>query len=178
MNIYVSVGTHEQPFQRLLDSVANAIQVSDDHCWIVQFGIGSWKVCDERLLRSVDYFTPEEVTETLQWADVMVSQASPGNVFGALEAGVWPLVLGRRRAHGEHVDDHQVHFASALASMGLATDIADEKRLREVLESASHTSPADLSARIDAGMRSSSARQAQFREETWALILGLQEGPR
>lgn len=176
MNIYVSVGTHEQPFQRLLNSVADAVARTDDHRWIVQFGVGSWSVVSDHVVRAVDYFGPEEVASTLEWADVMVSQASPGNVFGALEAGVWPLVLGRRHSEREHVDDHQVRFAAALASMGLATDISDAFRLREVIEAVGRMSASDRSALIRTGMKSSTIRQQQFRSETWELILGTDWG--
>ncbi|MFF8187450.1 glycosyltransferase [Microbacterium sp. NPDC016588] len=172
MNIYVSVGTHEQAFQRLLNSVSEVIAQSDDHRWVVQFGVGSWSVVSDRVVRAVDYFTPDEVDSTLQWADFMVSQASPGNVFGALEAGVWPLVLGRRRGEREHVDDHQVRFAAALASMGLATDILDENRLSQVIASVANTSASDRAALIRMGMDSSAVRQRQFRSEAWAHIFG------
>lgn len=83
MNIYVSVGTHEQPFQRLLDAVTRAIEDAGDHRYIVQYGVGEWTSTSARIERAVDYLTPSGVADALGWADILVSQASPGNVFGA-----------------------------------------------------------------------------------------------
>jgi len=177
MNIYVSVGTHEQPFQRLLDAVAYAVDTTGDHRYIVQYGVGSWSSGSDRVEKAVDYLTPEGVREALAWADVFVSQASPGNVFGALDAGVWPLVLGRRHANGEHVDDHQVRFAAVLEEMGLATDIGDAGSLTKMIAEAASIDPGERRARIVDAMRSSEARRELCREQTCALILGLR-GPR
>ncbi|MFG6280924.1 glycosyltransferase [Microbacterium sp. 5K110] len=173
MNIYVSVGTHEQPFQRLLDAVALAVDEAGDHRYIVQYGVGEWSAISDRVERAVDYLTPQGVAESLEWADIFISQASPGNVFGALDAGVWPLVLGRRHANAEHVDDHQVRFASVLEEMGLATDIHDAGTLAHKIAEAATVDPEERRARIADAMRSSEARREMFREQTWSLILGL-----
>lgn len=173
MNIYVSVGTHEQAFQRLLDAVAQAVDAAGEHRYIVQYGVGAWTSRSDRVEKAVDYLTPEEVRAALSWADVMVSQASPGNVFGALDAGVWPLVLGRRYADDEHVDDHQVRFATVLEEMGLATDIRDAGLLSQKIAAAAEKNADDRRVLITEAMRSSSARRDRFRDETWSLILGL-----
>lgn len=173
MNIYVSVGTHEQPFQRLLDAVAQAVEAAGDHRYIVQYGVGSWSSGSHRVEKAVDYLTPEGVREALAWADIFVSQASPGNVFGALDAEVWPLVLGRRYAHGEHVDDHQVRFASVLEEMGLATDIGEAGSLTQKIADAALVDPDERRAAIADAMRSSEDRRRTFRDQTWSLILGL-----
>jgi UDP-N-acetylglucosamine transferase subunit ALG13 len=169
MRIYVSVGTHEQPFQRLLDSVASAVS-SMDHEWIVQYGVGTWGLLSP-VVRASAYLSADEVKDALGWADVMISQASPGNSFGALDAEVWPIVLGRQKSHGEHVDDHQVRFAAALADMGLATDMQSESRLPEVLSEVALRAPGSRKSAIRAAMAESSARRAIFRDEAWTLIL-------
>lgn len=171
MKIYVSVGTHEQPFQRLLDAVASAIASAEGNEWLVQYGVGKWAAADSSV-RAVAYLSGEEVTEALSWADVLVSQASPGNSFGALDAGVWPIVLGRRKALGEHVDDHQVRFAAALADMGLATDLGKEGRLAEVLRQESRRDPGERLRVIQDAMAASEERRRVFREQAWPLILG------
>ena len=170
MRIYVSVGTHEQPFQRLLDSVALLVGSPDDE-WLVQHGMGAWAT-DAPGVRAVDYLTAHEVSETLTWADVMVSQASPGNAFGALDAGVWPIVLGRQKRFGEHVDDHQVRFARALAEMGLATELRDVAELASALETERRREPADRRTAIAEANAASRARRRHFGTEAWPLILG------
>ena len=169
MKIYVSVGTHEQPFQRLLDSVASVVR-STDHEWVIQFGVGTWEA-PSSVVRASAYLSADEVRDALGWAEVMISQASPGNCFGALDAEVWPIVLGRQKSHGEHVDDHQVRFAAALADMGLATDLKSESKLLEVLSEVALRAPDLRRAAIRTAMAESTARRATFRDEAWNLIL-------
>ena len=50
------------------------------------------------------------------------SSATPGSgtALLTLEHGKCPVLLPRRRAHGEHTDDHQRLIAQELASRGLA----------------------------------------------------------
>ena len=67
MKIYVSVGTHEQQFQRLLDAVRTHVGNPSDE-WVVQYGVGTWDL-EAPGLRSVDYLTAQEVAETLAWAE-------------------------------------------------------------------------------------------------------------
>jgi UDP-N-acetylglucosamine transferase subunit ALG13 len=57
-------------------------------------------------------------------ADVVVAHAGVGTAITALSAGKCPVLLPRRKRHGEHVDDHQVDIARALGSRGLAV-VAD-----------------------------------------------------
>ena len=53
-------------------------------------------------------------------ADVVVSHAGTGAALTALEHGHRPVLVPRRVAHHEHVDDHQTQIAAELARRGLA----------------------------------------------------------
>lgn len=131
VRIFVAVGTHEQPFQRLLDAVEQLCS-KGEYQWRVQYGTGS--VGDAPFDLAQDYFDTDDIVSLgYQWADVVVSQASPGIVFSALEAGSWPIVLGRRVSKGEHVDDHQLHFARQLGQLGWATAIDDAGELADAI---------------------------------------------
>lgn len=165
----VSVGTHEQPFQRLLDAAAGAVRARPGDEWVVQYGVGSWTIADHRV-RAASYLDADAMRETLEWADVLVSQASPGNVFGAHRAGAWPLVLGRTHAAGEHVDDHQVHFAAALVRLGHATDIQRPELLSSALDLEALRSRAERRRRTGAAMRSARDAERAFRDDVWSVL--------
>jgi UDP-N-acetylglucosamine transferase subunit ALG13 len=51
-------------------------------------------------------------------ADLLIMHAGAGSIMHAVEAGKVPVVMPRRAAFGEHVNDHQVEFAQALAEAG------------------------------------------------------------
>lgn len=54
-------------------------------------------------------------------ADVVISHAGVGSLLGLLEMGIHPLLATRKRARGEHVDDHQTQIAGLANELGIAT---------------------------------------------------------
>jgi UDP-N-acetylglucosamine transferase subunit ALG13 len=52
--------------------------------------------------------------QAMREADVVVSHAGVGSALAAMQAGRRALYVPRRRAHGEHIDDHQVAMAREL----------------------------------------------------------------
>jgi UDP-N-acetylglucosamine--N-acetylmuramyl-(pentapeptide) pyrophosphoryl-undecaprenol N-acetylglucosamine transferase len=62
----------------------------------------------------------QEMVAATEWADVVVSHAGVGSATTALEHGKLPVLVPRRLAHNEHIDDHQIQVAQELADRGLA----------------------------------------------------------
>jgi UDP-N-acetylglucosamine transferase subunit ALG13 len=60
----------------------------------------------------------DEFIEHIRDADLLIMHAGAGAIMHAVEAGKVPVVMPRRAAFGEHVNDHQVEFAQALAEAG------------------------------------------------------------
>lgn len=168
MRVLVSVGTHEQPFQRLLDEVARLIVRYPDVEWVVQYGQGSWVPAGERL--NCQYFAHAEMTIQMEKADVMISQASPGNVYGALEQQTWPIVVGRRHNLSEHVDDHQLTFAKVVSDMGLGLGVEHVNQLQVALESELEVSKDSREARCRLASQGSAARRAAFNLHFWKIV--------
>ncbi len=53
-------------------------------------------------------------------ADVVITHSGVGSVINLLESGIFPVVVPRRAAHGEHVDDHQKEIAELVGNVDLA----------------------------------------------------------
>lgn len=70
----------------------------------------------------------EEFIRHVHDADLLIMHAGAGSIMHAVEAGKIPVVMPRRAAFGEHVNDHQVEFAHALAEIGkvVVADAADD----------------------------------------------------
>lgn len=73
-------------------------------------------------------------------ADVVVAHAGTGTALTAFEQGRAPVLVPRRAAYGEHVDDHQVVTARDLQARGLATYVEADDLDLDVLLRASRTS--------------------------------------
>jgi UDP-N-acetylglucosamine transferase subunit ALG13 len=73
-------------------------------------------------------------------ADVVVAHAGVGTALAAFEVGKCPLLVPRRLALGEHVDDHQTEVAGELGGRGLALTIdADDLDYADLLAAAERT---------------------------------------
>jgi len=166
--VVVSVGTHEQPFQRFLDAMTDIIESRPDVTWVVQYGTGQW--LEREGVRAAPYFASGEMQQLVADADVLVSQCSPGTIFGALEARTWPVVVGRRKRYDEHVDDHQVRFAQIATEMGLASGAPDVAGLAATLTRVLDEAPEAWRARCDAALEGSAARTEAFRREFWVAV--------
>jgi UDP-N-acetylglucosamine transferase subunit ALG13 len=73
-------------------------------------------------------------------ADLVVAHAGVGSALEALSAGRCPVLVPRRKAFGEHVDDHQSDIAAELAGRGLCiAREADELSEADLLDAAART---------------------------------------
>ena len=78
-----------------------------------------------------------ELTRGDPEADVLVAHAGVGTALAAFEVGKCPVLVPRRVAHGEHVDDHQTQIAAELSNRGLAVSVeADELTLDHLFAAA------------------------------------------
>jgi UDP-N-acetylglucosamine transferase subunit ALG13 len=126
--IFVSVGTHEDPFDRMLAAVEE-LQL-DEHV-VVQHGPSALRL--NHSAHNVDYLPFDDVVEYVREARAVLMHAGVGSVMIALASGKRPIVMARRKEFGEHVDDHQVELARRLEAGGLVTVVDDAETLAAAL---------------------------------------------
>ena len=128
----VSVGTSKKyGFDRLVRTLADIVPPDVEVLWQT----GYTDVTDLSIKAS-PHVPFEELKTAIERADVMVSHAGVGITLTALDAGLRPVLVPRRRSFAEHVDDHQMQIAGELQSKGLATTRAVEDLTWEDLCSA------------------------------------------
>ena len=133
LNIFVSVGTHEQGFPRLLSAVIEIMTTQPDSTnWRIQTGPA--KMDYPAAAETQPAYSYSEMVSNLTWADAMISQASPGNVFNALATLTQPIVIARSYELSEHVDNHQIIFADYLQTYDLAMVAEDPESLSSHLD--------------------------------------------
>lgn len=114
--IVVTLGTNEARFDRLLRAVA---ELELDEEIVVQHGHS--RPISRAGARLVDFLPFEELAATIRSSRAVVTHAGVGSVMVALANGKRPVVVPRRKAFGEAVDDHQLQLGRRLASAGLVT---------------------------------------------------------
>ena len=107
--IFVTVGTHEQPFDRLLKEVDELVEkgVITEEVFI-QTGYSTYipKNCKWSKLLSFD-----KMDELMERADIIITHGGPATFVSAIAKGKKPIVVPRQEKYGEHVNDHQLDFA-------------------------------------------------------------------
>jgi UDP-N-acetylglucosamine transferase subunit ALG13 len=133
--IFVTVGTHQQPFERLL----RALDGMEDEL-VVQFGHGQPPAAAAR----AEAFMPfDAMLAAFKEADTVITHAGVGSVLCATREGHVPIVVPRRAELGEHVDGHQAELTRALGERGSVVPVWDVEMLPDaVATAASRRSPA------------------------------------
>jgi UDP-N-acetylglucosamine transferase subunit ALG13 len=118
--IFVTVGTNEAPFDRLLEAVRSLPATEEI---VVQHG--SSAVRPENAVRCPDFLLFDALVDEMRAARVVVTHAGIGSIMTALSCGKRPVVVPRLERYGEAVDDHQLPVARRLEAAGLVTVVED-----------------------------------------------------
>lgn len=129
--IFVTVGTHEQPFNRLIEEVDRLKKegIITDEVFI-QTGFSTYEpqYCDWKSIISYS-----EMEDHMANADIIITHGGPATFMGAIAKGKKPIVVPRLEKFGEHVNDHQIEFAIAvqnrLSTIFTVTDISELEAL-------------------------------------------------
>ena len=111
--IFVTVGTHEQPFNRLIETVdkMKAENVFSDDV-MIQTGYSTYKpkFCEWQKLYPYD-----KIFELVNRARIVITHGGPSSFIMPLQIGKIPIVFPRQKQYSEHVNDHQLKFCKAVA---------------------------------------------------------------
>lgn len=130
--IFVSVGTHEQQFDRLISEVDRLKKDNIIHeDVIIQSGYSTFipKYCEKREM--VSYREMEMLSKE---STIMITHGGPGTIMQAWKYGKKPIVVPRNPIYQEHVDEHQIMFARRLHRENKIICIEKIGELEEILK--------------------------------------------
>ena len=111
--IFVTVGTHEQPFNRLIKKVDDLVADGTiQEKVVIQTGFSTYKPkhCEAHKMMSFD-----EMQQNLKDARIVITHGGPSSFIEALQFGKVPIVVPRQEKYHEHVNNHQVDFTKLIA---------------------------------------------------------------
>lgn len=148
--IFVSVGTNEARFDRLLHAVD---RLGGSEEVIAQCGSSSVRPANATCF---DYVPFDALVDEIRRARAVVMHAGVGSMMVALANGKRPIVVPRLRRFDEAVDDHQVPLARRLAERGLVRLVEDPARLPEAVADDSESTPVAIGgdSRLSGELRS------------------------
>lgn len=110
--IFVTLGTQDKPFKRLIDYLENS-HIDDEI--IVQAGFTDYK---SDKLKIYKYIDKDDFDKYIKEANYVICHGGVGTIINCLENNKKVLVVPRLSKYGEHQNDHQLQIASVYADKG------------------------------------------------------------
>lgn len=159
--IFVTVGTQEQPFNRLvqkMDELKKNGTIQEDV--IIQTGFSTYEPQYCQWSKLIPY---QQMIKNVEEARIVITHGGPASFIMPLQIGKTPIVVPRQHKFGEHVNNHQVEFARNVEKrMGTIIDVEDVETLGDII-----TNYYQIVAGMGHGM---SSNNAKFNEELEKLV--------
>lgn len=130
--IFVTVGTHEQQFNRLIQKVDELKRdgiIQEDV--VMQIGYSTYEPQYCHWSKLLPY---QQMVKYVEDARIVITHGGPASFLMPLQIGKIPIVVPRQKQYGEHVNDHQLEFCRAVAErMGLIILVEDIVSLEKLL---------------------------------------------
>lgn len=110
--IFITVGTHEQPFNRLIRKIDELVgdKVINESVFM-QIGFSDYIPRHVEYARFLKY---DQMQKYIDEARIVVTHGGPASFINVLAKGKRPIVVPRLSEFQEHVNDHQMIFAKEL----------------------------------------------------------------
>ena len=111
--IFVTVGTHEQPFNRLIEEVDRLRGIGEiEEEVIFQRGYSDYQPKNSRYYDMLSY---EDMEKYMREARIIITHGGPASFIAPLTMGKVPIVVPRQAKYHEHINDHQLEFCRQVA---------------------------------------------------------------
>jgi len=116
--ILATVGTHEDPFNRLLEALDALVEDGFiEERVVCQSGYCTYEAKHVECHKQLPF---DDLQALMAEARIIITHGGPASIMQALAHGKIPIVVPRRAEFGEHVDNHQCRFAEKMMSRVLA----------------------------------------------------------
>lgn len=130
--IFVTVGTHEQQFNRLIkfiDELKRDKVIVEDV--IMQTGFCTYKPKYCKWHKLISY---KDMEKNVRDARIVITHGGPASFIMPLQIGKVPIVVPRQEIFHEHVNNHQVDFAKQIEKrMGTIIPIYNIEDLKDTI---------------------------------------------
>lgn len=122
--IFVTVGTHEQPFNRLIQAIdmLKETGVIDDEV-IIQRGYSTY---EPKHCKYYDFLSYDDMDKYVKVARIVITHGGPASFIAPLSVGKTPIVVPRQKKFDEHINDHQLDFCNELKRRKLLSFVVND----------------------------------------------------
>lgn len=130
--IFVTVGTHEQQFNRLIKEIDCLVEegIIKEEVF-AQIGYSTYEPSNYKWSKLISY---EEMNKYINDARIVITHGGPASFLAPLQVGKIPIVVPRQADYDEHVNNHQLEFAKKVAERNNNIIVVDDiQRLKETV---------------------------------------------
>lgn len=129
--IFVTVGTHEQQFNRLIEAIDELKETGMIDDVMMQIGYSTYvpKYCNYE-----KFLSYQQMNEYIKQADVIITHGGPSTFMNVLLHGKSPIVVPRQKQYDEHVNDHQKEFLNKIKDKLDIVVVEDIEKLHKCIE--------------------------------------------
>lgn len=140
--IFVTLGTQDKSFKRLLDAIEKQIDngIIKDKV-IVQAGYTDYISNKMEILKIIPM---EDFDNYIKECDLLITHAGVGSIMAGLNNNKKVIATARLKEYNEHTNDHQKQIATEFEKMGYIIYLDDFDKLDEVLKKVKTFKPKKL----------------------------------
>lgn len=137
--IFVTLGTQDKPFPRLLEKIENEIKCGNiKEKVIVQAGHTKF---ESEYMQILGMLTMEEYQQYMKECDLLITHGGVGSIFDALKLGKKIIACPRLKKYNEHLNDHQIQLIEAFQEKGYLLAYNENNLLSDVLNESKKKKP-------------------------------------
>ena len=138
--IFVTLGTQDKPFVRLLDILEHS-SLTDEI--IVQAGYTDYQ---SKKMKIYKYLDKDDFERYMEEADIVIAHAGVGTILSALNKHKKVLVVPRLAKLGEHTNDHQLQIAEAFSKQNYIMELLADDDFEEVFKRLMNFKPQEFNS--------------------------------
>ena len=127
--IFVTVGTQDKPFVRLISAVEQAV-INGDITDEVVVQAGNTKYTSN-VLNVLNYVPFDKFNEYIKKADIIITHGGVGSILNALKLKKKIIAVPRLAKYGEHINDHQLQVIKKMTEDGYILSVESEEEIAD-----------------------------------------------
>lgn len=132
--IFVTLGTQDKGFPRLLEAIDKEIEKGNiKEKVVVQAGYTQYESENMEIL---DLISQKEFDNLMDKADLVITHGGAGSILTAIKKGKTVIAAARLKKYKEHTNDHQKQIIKEFSKDGYILELRDFNKLGKLLEKA------------------------------------------
>ena len=137
--IFVTLGTQDKPFKRLLDLLQKEIDLGViQEEVVVQAGVTQFESKDMKI---IDFLSQKEFEKYMKKCRLLITHGGVGSILTGLRYEKKVIAVPRLLKYGEHESDHQVQIIDEFVKKGYILGLNDYSKFQKVFEKAETFKP-------------------------------------